>query len=172
MSLKVFDLQCDSGHVFEGWFSAENSFEKQAERGLLSCPVCSSTEIERKLSAPRINLGKADAGTAGASTGAGDVRGGDGVRGAGSSAGQAGMAGGSQQVAEMQARMLRHMRELVKKSEDVGERFAQEARKIQSGEAKDRLIRGTASAEEQRELLDEGIMVMPVPDFLNDDSLQ
>lgn len=162
MSLKVFDLQCGNGHVFEGWFSPSNSFEAQASQGLLTCPVCSDDMIKRKLSAPRLNLGKGvDANT--------DMS--ERSEPAGNQA-KPDAAGGSAQLAEIQGNLLRHMRKLVKNSEDVGGRFAQEAMKIHHGEAEDRVIRGTATADERRELLDEGIAVLPVPDFLSDEQLQ
>lgn len=161
MSLKVFDLQCRNGHVFEGWFSPNNSFEMQASRGVLLCPVCSDDAIERKLSAPRINLGRKDqsvldhdtASTQGRTT-------------------AADTASDVAQLAQLQGQVLQHIRTLVNESENVGARFAQEALKIHHGQAKERPIRGTATPDEQRELLDEGVQVMAVPEFLNDDHLQ
>lgn len=159
MSLKVFDLQCGQGHVFEGWFSASNSFEKQASRGLLNCPVCGDDAIERKLSAPRLNLGKSEATAAF-----------DSVTGDSADHGNAVMA--SPQLAKLQARIMQHLRKMVNESEDVGPRFAQEALKMHHGEAEERAIRGTASHEERQELHEEGVSVITVPDFLNDDQLQ
>lgn len=161
MSLKVFDLQCSKGHVFEGWFSQTNSFESQASRGLLLCPVCGDDAIERKLSAPRLNLGKND----------------HAERGHRPSGGHADAPAGRPQdtppqLAELQGRFLQHMRTMVRESEDVGPRFAQEALKIHQGQAEERMIRGTATPDEQRELLEEGVQVMAVPDFMNDDQLQ
>ena len=162
MSLKVFDLQCGNGHVFEGWFSVSNSFDKQLSEGLLNCPVCGDSDIERKLSAPRLNLGRrGDDESRTLDEEGRDMRGGA-------------PAGASElpQLAEFQGKVLQHMRQLVKNSEDMGASFAREALKIHRGEAPERAIRGTASTEDRRELLDEGIVVMPVPDFLNDDQLQ
>src|SRR5690606_16429895 len=57
MSLKVFDLQCEHGHVFEGWFASAEAYESQKGAGLLSCPVCNSSEVNRKVSAARLNIG-------------------------------------------------------------------------------------------------------------------
>ncbi len=162
MSLKVFDLQCGNGHVFEGWFSASNSFETQASQGLLTCPVCGDDVIERKLSAPRLNLGKGFDAKTDTSERSGPAK----------NQTNPDAVAGSAQLAEIQGKLMRHMRKLVKNSEDVGGRFAQEALKIHHGEAEDRLIRGTATADERRELLDEGIGVLAVPDFLSDDQLQ
>lgn len=163
MSLKVFDLQCGNGHVFEGWFSASKGFEEQLAQGLLDCPVCGDDTIERKLSAPRLNLGSKDAEqemTAQQRDG-GEVP---------SDHEPAVMA--SPDLARLQAELLRHMRNTIKNSEDVGSRFAQEALKIHNGEAQERAIKGTVTPEERRELADEGISVIPVPDFLDDDRLQ
>lgn len=160
MSMKVFDLQCDNGHVFEGWFSANNSFEKQASQGLLQCPVCGDETIERKLSAPRLNLGKKD--TIDTDSGVGG----------GKTPVHAELAKQLPQLAEAQGKLLQHMRKLVQESEDVGPRFAQEAMKIHHGESDERVIRGTATPDERRELLEEGVGVMTIPDFLNDDQLQ
>lgn len=161
MSLKVFDLQCGRGHVFEGWFSSDSGFESQSEQGLLNCPICGDAEIARKLSAPRLNLGKRSS-EAGSASHAGD-------RGQGQGGEAAVMAPSSPQLARFQAELMRHMREVVKSSEDVGDRFAQEALKIHHGDAKERAIRGTATFEERRQLSEEGVSVMPVPDFLDDD---
>ena len=162
MSLKVFDLQCDNGHVFEGWFTARNSFETQASQGLLSCPVCGNGVIERKLSAPRLNLGKKG----------GDDRASDSAIQSFAEQTAENTPSTNPELAEFQGKLLQHVRTLVKNSEDVGNGFAQEALKIHNGEAEERAIRGTATDEERRELREEGIAVMPVPDFLNDDHLQ
>src|SRR5690625_7167231 len=56
MGLKVFDLQCEHGHVFEGWFHSDQSYEQQLAQGELVCPVCSSQRVEKQLSAPRLNI--------------------------------------------------------------------------------------------------------------------
>src|SRR5690554_4452120 len=57
MSLKVFDLQCEHGHVFEGWFASAEAYESQKGDGLLLCPVCNSSAVNRKVSAARLNIG-------------------------------------------------------------------------------------------------------------------
>jgi len=60
MSLKVFNLQCAGGHLFEGWFSSHEDYDDQRQRGLLTCPMCQSASIEKMPSAPRLNFGRAD----------------------------------------------------------------------------------------------------------------
>lgn len=129
---------------------------------MLECPVCGDEAIERKLSAPRLNLGRKEQPGPGGPDSNQPVT--------SDKAAQAGTV--MPQLAELQGRIMQKMRALVQESEDVGPRFAQEALKIHQGQAEDRLIRGTATPDEHRELLDEGVQVLAVPDFLNDDQLQ
>ena len=140
--MKVLDLECPHGHVFEGWFGSEEEFQGQLGRGLIECPMCGDTQIAKRLSAPRINLGaqppKAQA----------------------ESPKQEVMASADP---AMQVQWLQMVRHVLANTEDVGERFAEEARKIHYGEAEERNIRGQASAEETQELLEEGIGVLPLP---------
>ena len=164
MSLKVFDLQCDQGHVFEGWFGSADSYESQQSRGLLNCPVCNSSQVVKKLSAPRLNLGHAkspDIASAPATAPSSPAQSGTQVA-----------APAAQQMAQLQAEVMRHIRQIVRNTENVGEKFAQEARRMHDGETEERAIRGTATPEEREELAQEGIAVMPIPDFLDDDRLQ
>lgn len=135
MALKVFDLVCANGHSFEGWFSSENDFESQVEKGQLGCPLCASTEVRRTPSAARLNL-------------------------AGGAQRQPAMLPTAQQ---MQAAFLRIAREIAANTEDVGERFADEARRIHYAEIPQRGIRGVTTRDEAAELEEEGINVMPFP---------
>ena len=59
--MKVLDLQCSQGHSFEGWFGSQSDYDAQRARGMLTCPVCNDSDIVKKLSAPRLNLGHAAA---------------------------------------------------------------------------------------------------------------
>jgi len=135
--MKVLDLACEHGHVFEGWFASEDDYAAQQERGLLQCPVCDSTVVHKQLSAPRLNLGSS----------------------------RTAVAAPKDLSDEQQAMLLRTMRELVQSTEDVGERFAAEARRIHQGESAQRAIRGQASMAEAAELLEEGIGVLPLPNL-------
>ncbi|MBB5213610.1 DUF1178 family protein [Parapusillimonas granuli] len=160
MSLKVFDLQCERDHVFEGWFSSAESYDSQRAGGLLSCPVCNSTAISKKLSAPRLNVSHIRAAdtaptAAPAQPGAAPVA-----------------APALARMAKLQAEILRQMREMIRNTENVGVRFAEEARRMHEGEADERPIRGTATPAEREALANEGIAVMPIPEFLDDDRLQ
>ncbi|HEY6720803.1 MAG TPA: DUF1178 family protein [Burkholderiales bacterium] len=131
----VFELVCPDRHRFEGWFASANDFESQKSRGLLSCPVCGSG-IEKLLTA---KIGRAEAEPV-------------------HDHAQAPVAPGAQ---------ARHMQEIIDymlvNTENVGERFPEEARRIHRQEAPERSIRGVATGEQTQELLDEGIAVMPLP---------
>lgn len=143
--MKVLDLGCQHGHVFEGWFASEDDFQSQKARALVLCPMCGDSHIDKRLSAPRLNLGAAAPGPAPAS----------------SSSAPAAPAAASRQA--MQAAWLRMSREVIARTEDVGERFADEARRMHHGEIEERAIRGKASVAEAVALLEEGIGVLPLP---------
>ena len=140
----VFDLQCAEGHRFEGWFASAREFGTQKKRGLLSCPSCGGTGIERALSAPRLNMGAQEPTRPAQKTP--DMEGKD-------------------PFAIAQMLYSRMLDEILTKSEDVGSRFPEEARKIFYEQSPSRAIRGQATAQEHDELLDEGIPVarFPVP---------
>ncbi|MGE0097813.1 MAG: DUF1178 family protein [Hydrogenophaga sp.] len=146
--MKVLNLQCAHQHGFEGWFGSEDDFTSQLERGLVSCPLCGDSHIEKKLSAPRLNLRTARRDESTPSAGAVAL---------------SNHAVPSPDLGELQARMLKALREVVANTEDVGERFAEEARAMHHGEKEHRQIRGQASAQEALELIEEGIDVMPLP---------
>jgi hypothetical protein len=139
--MKVLNLRCAHGHGFEGWFASNEAFDSQLGSGLVECPVCGDTAIVKLLSAPRLNLGNAKAPEATAPAAASNV------------------------PAELspEARWMRAVREVLAKTEDVGDRFADEARKMHYGEAQERGIRGQATPEQTEALLDEGIPVMALP---------
>jgi hypothetical protein len=157
MSLKVFNLQCEAGHLFEGWFGSHDDYDDQHARGLISCPMCESKTIQKMPSAPRINMGRAQEVVPASAPVA--------------SPGSA-LSGRSQDVAQVQAAIMQQMRALVSAAENVGARFADEARRIHEGEAVERSIRGVATAEERQALAEDGIAVIALPEFLDTDRLQ
>lgn len=160
MSLKVFDLQCEAGHVFEGWFASADDYDAQRARGLLACPVCDSHQVNKMLSAPRLNMGRAQPDAAEAAP----FRAGDDA--------SPGAAPGPEHLARIQAQVLKQVREIIRNSENVGDRFAAEARRMHEGEIEHRAIRGSTTPREREELARDGIAVLPIPDFLDDDRLQ
>lgn len=142
----VFDLHCKDGHRFEGWFASGKDFASQKKRGLLSCPSCGDTAIDKGLSAPRLNMGAQEP--------------------------KKQLPATVQKTPDMEgkdpfavAQMLysRMLDEILTKSEDVGARFPEEARRIYYNESPDRAIRGQATREEHDELVDEGIPVARFP---------
>lgn len=138
--MKVLDLRCGNGHGFEGWFGSEDEFLDQNGRGLVECPLCADRVIRRLPSAPRLNLsGAAEPATPKpaetAATG----------------------------LPELQTLWLKTVQQVLRHTEDVGERFPEEARRIHYGEIPHRGIRGRASPEERAALADEGIEVVPLP---------
>lgn len=152
--MKVLDLQCSHGHVFEGWFASHEDYESQRERGLLTCPVCEDAQVSKMLSAPRLNLGHANAAEPAAP--ATDPS----TPSAPEAVAQT-LAQMSPQ--QMQATMLKMVRHVLANTQDVGPQFAEEARKMHHGEAEQRNIRGQATREETEALLEEGIDILPLP---------
>jgi len=148
--MKVLDLHCRQSHAFEGWFASEDDFQGQLARGLLECPLCGDKAIAKLPSAPRLNL-------SGAAAPSDDAA----ARSGAAADGQSDVA--TLPPAALQAAWLRMARQVMAQTEDVGERFAEEARRIHYGEADERAIRGQATREQTRALLDEGIAVMPLP---------
>jgi hypothetical protein len=136
--MKVLNLQCSHRHGFEGWFASEDDFQGQLAGGLVECPMCGDTSVAKMLTAPRLNLGA-------------------------SAPAESRQEVVSVPETQLQAAWLKMVRHVMANTDDVGERFAEEARRIHYGETGQRGIRGQASAEETEALLEEGIGVLPLP---------
>ena len=131
----IFDLRCAAqGHVFEAWFGSSEDYESQRARGLVSCPVCGASEVDKAPMAPAV-----------------------GRKGNQAEAAQPGT------VKKLMAEMAMMQRKLLEQSDFVGDRFPDEARAIHLGEAEARAIHGRASRADAESLLDEGIPVAPLP---------
>ena len=136
-----YDLLCGKGHEFDGWFSDSAAYDKQAKRGLISCTECGDTKIQKQLMAP----GLASKGNRRSET-------------------QAMTAGPVDPRAAVMMQMMREYRKhVVANSENVGDKFVEEARKIHFKEVEERPIYGNATADDARALIDEGIDVQPIP---------
>ncbi len=165
--MKVLNLQCAYQHSFEGWFASEDDFQAQLARDLIECPMCANKGIEKMPSAPRLNLGGHQAQASASDQPIQESRSGtpaiepQQMPPAGRELAVTDASVGT--VATGQAAFLKALRHLVANTEDVGERFADEARRMHYGDAEARSIRGQASAREAVELLEEGIEVMPLP---------
>jgi hypothetical protein len=137
-----YSLSCETDHLFEAWFSSSEDFDKQAKRGLVECPVCGSQKISKALMAPRVS-GTGNADNQQVQTAAPDPA--------------------------MPPEMVQKLREIKQyvqaNSENVGERFTEEARKIHYGDAEERGIYGTASRKDVASLAEEGVPVLPLPDL-------
>lgn len=154
--MKVLDLFCANQHGFEGWFGSEADFQDQLARGLVQCPFCGDAAITKRLSAPRLNLGAfapADAKV-------------DQDQSTKSSVPSEAIANrpviGPDQRQEIVQAWMEITKKILANTDDVGDKFAQEARRIHYGEAEERSIRGLASPDERAELLEEGISVLPL----------
>lgn len=144
--MKVLDLFCAHDHGFEGWFGSEEDFQGQLARGLVQCPLCGNADIRKGLSAPRLNLragASADPAVAPVAT-------------------QPQSGSDVLTPHALQAAWLHMARHIMARTEDVGQRFASEARRMHYGEIEERAIRGQATLEQTTELLEEGIAVLPL----------
>ena len=149
--MKVFDLQCSARHSFEGWFGSEADFVDQLARQLIQCPVCGDAQLEKMLSAPRLNLGRNQTP---------QTESANALAPAASPSPSNDVALASVQTESTQA-LLRLAKAMLEQTQDVGSQFAEEARKIHYGESEARAIRGLATPQQTRELLEEGVQVMP-----------
>jgi hypothetical protein len=152
--MKVFNLSCTNQHTFEGWFGSEAVYQTQLADGLLECPFCKSHTITRLPSAPRLNMGKSAAPTQ-AST---EV-----VASAPSSPQP------PPQVT-LQGLWMKAVQHVLTHTEDVGQQFAQEVRRMHYGETEHRPVRGQASENDKLDLQEEGIEVLslPLPAYVNE----
>ena len=129
----VYDIRCSHEHVFEAWFPDSAAFDAQAAAGHVACPTCGDTRVVRAPMAPNIATGKGDA----------ERR---------------------RELEDHAMKVLTNMREFIEKScDNVGGRFAEEARKIHYGESAPRNIYGRATGEEAEALKDEGIEFGELP---------
>jgi hypothetical protein len=159
-----YALVCGRKHTFESWFPNSSAYDKQLKRGLLSCPVCGSEEIEKAIMAPQI-----------ARKDRGQERDSSPIAATEPAAPVAAEKTGPNQVAMMSPQehefrqKLKELREHVTKNADyVGPQFPEQARKMHYGELEHRSIYGEASADEVKDLSAEGIEFHALP-ILPDD---
>lgn len=136
-----FSLICENEHEFDGWFRNGDDFDTQQKRGFVSCPVCNSGKVGKALMAPAVSTGRKREKMALA-------------------------------LGEEQKKALAQLREFAKKAREnadyVGDRFAEEARRIHFGETEARGIYGEATPDEARALVEDGVEFMPLPVFPDD----
>ena len=129
----VFDLICANGHTFEGWFDDSGAFEKQKKKGLIACPVCEDTHIEKKLSTFAIK---------------------------GTSSEQNYPLPSPQHLAELSKQLTEYVD---KNFDDVGCNFTKEALKMHYGVSEHRNIKGVSTEAEEKILKDEGVEFIKIP---------
>jgi hypothetical protein len=158
--MKVLNLRCANGHGFEGWFASDDDFMAQNGASMIECPLCADKIVTRMPSAPRLNLSgaKAPKETASATS---ENKAEPSATAAGPSTAAA--TPSPDMPADMQAAWLGAVRQLMARTEDVGPRFAEEARRIHYGEKPQRGIRGQATPEEREALQEEGIETVAIP---------
>jgi hypothetical protein len=136
-----FSLICDQEHNFEAWFRSNDDFDRQKKRGFVDCPTCGSNKVEKALMAPAVSTGRKREKIALA-------------------------------MNEMQKKAMAEMKALSDKIREnadyVGDKFAEEARKIHFGEADARGIYGEATLDEAKSLAEDGVGFMPIPVFPED----
>lgn len=132
----LYRLICSRGHEFESWFRDSETYDRQAAQAAVGCPFCDSIQVSKAIMAPHVARGKEEPSRPALL---------------------------DESHATLRA-MIQELREKIAAStEDVGACFPDEARRIHDGEAEARAIRGRASFEEAKALLEEGIEIMPVP---------
>ncbi len=136
-----FSLICKHDHEFEAWFRSSEDFDSQRRRGFVDCPTCGTASVEKALMAPAVSTSKKKEKMALA-------------------------------MGEAQRRALEDMKALAAKVREnadyVGDKFAEEARKIHFGETDARGIYGEATLEEAKGLAEDGVEFMPIPVFPDD----
>lgn len=149
-----YALQCEHDHEFDSWFPGSAAYDEQARRGLIECPFCRSAKVRKSIMSPRLGKGTFDA-TAEASGGvpATDI----------ASPPAATPAIMDERLVALRT-MIREMRATIAKhTTDVGSSFPDEARRMHDGEIEHRPIRGEATPDEARALIEDGVPILPVP---------
>jgi len=157
--MKIMHLRYAHHQSFEGWFVSEGDFQTQLARGLIECPMCSDKDIHKLPSAPRLNFGAEQAGSQTRNATTGNVP----LENADTSSTKSVLDVSASASPAEQAAFLRALRHVVANTEDVGERFALEARRMHYGEIERRGIRGQANVREVLDLLEEGLDIVPLP---------
>jgi hypothetical protein len=148
-----FTLVCEAAHSFESWFRDGAAYDEQRERGLLTCPACGSLKVEKAIMAPQVARKDREAAPR---------------EPASEASAPAPVALLTPEQTQLRTK-LRELRELMtQNSDNVGDKFAQEARRMHFGEIEHRAIHGEANHEEVSALLEDGVEVMPLPGLPED----
>ena len=156
-----YALRCERDHTFESWFQSSSAYDSQVKRKLVTCPVCGSAKVEKAIMAPRI-VGKKGRGRATPPPEPATT----------TTTPEAAPSGSTSLLLAQERELRSKLKELrdhiVKNADNVGERFANEARAMHYGDKEHRPIYGEASPDEAKSLIDEGIEVSPLPTLPED----
>lgn len=144
-----FSLKCAHDHRFDSWFQSAAAFDKLKDQGLIACAICGSTEVEKAIMAPRVAT-RSQKDTAPRPESAQSTPG-----------------PLSQPASPAEQALIALRRKIEKESDYVGKDFVKEARRIHDGDAKARSIYGEARADEARQLVEDGVSVLPLPFMSN-----
>ena len=131
-----YTLICDREHKFDAWFQSAKAFDEQKARGIVTCAICNSPKVDKALMAPAVARSGSD---------------------------KVALAIGHPEQAQIREAMAALRRKVTESNEYVGERFAEEARKIHFKEVEQRGIYGEASPDEVAALVEDGVDFMPLP---------
>lgn len=131
-----YSLVCDKSHQFDAWFRNAEAYDEQAQRGIVTCPVCASVKVDKAIMAP--NVARTDSG-------------------------KLPVAAGQPTEAQVRAFLSAMRKKVTAEADYVGDRFAEEARKIHFKETDPRGIYGEATREEVTSLIEDGVAVLPLP---------
>jgi hypothetical protein len=151
----LFDLACSGGHKFEGWFNSSAGYADQRERGLIACPICGETAVEKALMAPRLTAKgnqRSEAPLPAPASAAADTQ----------VAMTSGPAPDAAAMRAMLAAVAAHQAEMLPKSRWVGRDFAPAARAMHEGRADAELIHGSVSPQEAADLHADGVAALPL----------
>lgn len=145
----VFDLNCEGGHRFEGWFASSDDFADQQQRGLVACPQCGTVRVTKAPMAPAVPRKGNQAGAIAVPD----------------KPVEAPVAGGAvpAEVGKVIEALARLQAEAISKSRWVGKDFADQSRAMHYGERDAEAIHGQATLKEAQDLIDEGVAVLPLP---------
>lgn len=140
-----FSLSCENSHIFESWFESNNAFDTLYSKGLLTCPICNSTQVGKNIMSPNI-VAKLNPSKVTSKPQENDKK-----------------IDLQKPLSKYEEAIQTLKQEVEKNSEYVGKDFVEQARMMFQSETKKRSIHGEASIKEAKELVEEGIPVMPLP---------
>ncbi|UWQ29630.1 DUF1178 family protein [Leisingera sp. M527] len=158
-----YSLKCTDGHSFDSWFQSAAAFDKLAAAGLVSCAVCGGAQVEKAIMAPRVRPGRKAVSAVGEPEPQAAAPAAPAAVPAAAAAAPAGPGMLSRPAGEVEQAIAELRKKVEANSDYVGGNFVQEARAMHLGDAPERAIHGEAKLEDARELIEEGVPVMPLP---------